>query len=406
MHKSWERKIKDLTEASREVLLECSLPNGAIVAANSERPDYPLHANYYRFVWPRDAAFACVGADRLGLFEISEKFFLWMYERAEGVREGEVIRNAYYTSGLSHGLPAPEQFYPVPQKLKEDALEAHVLHTHLQPDQYGFLLWALDHHLNVCPNKHPEVLEKTLPTLVADGISKLWKGDGFTLPYWSLWEDAVFTSQSKTHHPISLAACINGLGLSINRFGKKSLWVKTKSSMEDAFWRGYKNSGKFLEKEFKLRKTARRSRGRGWAEFTDPVDSSLLGLTFPTEVLSVDDPKMVATVEQIIKKNMLDKAGLMRYPGDTYSSRIFFGEIEFAGAGSWPLLILWLVIVIKQMGQEKRAEELFWDAVNEVEEDNLIPEQVFPKGNPRVGVKPLLWSHMMFVHAAHELGYL
>ncbi|NIT03321.1 hypothetical protein GTO10_00005, partial [Candidatus Saccharibacteria bacterium] len=85
-------KVRELLEKSKEVLLECSLDNGAIVAANSDRPDYPPQANYYRFVWPRDTSFACVAADRLGLFEIPEKFFAWMWERAEGVSEEGVIR--------------------------------------------------------------------------------------------------------------------------------------------------------------------------------------------------------------------------------------------------------------------------------------------------------------------------
>ena len=75
------------------------------------------------------------------------------------------------------------------------------------------------------------------------------------------------------------------------------------------------------------------------------------------------------------------------------------------GAGAWPLLTFWMSIVQNKMGNRERAGKYFWLAVNQIRDDLLIPEQVFPEGDPRVGVKPLLWSHMMFVHAAKELGY-
>ena len=55
-----------LFKASLEVIRGCALKNGAIVAADSDRPDYPNQVQNYRYVWPRDAAYLCVAANRAG----------------------------------------------------------------------------------------------------------------------------------------------------------------------------------------------------------------------------------------------------------------------------------------------------------------------------------------------------
>ena len=76
------------------------------------------------------------------------------------------------------------------------------------------------------------------------------------------------------------------------------------------------------------------------------------------------------------------------------------------GAGTWPLLTFWLSIVCNKMGDRKKAEKYFWLILDQLDDDLLIPEQIFPKNDPRIGIKPLLWSHAMFIHAAVELGYI
>ena len=54
-----KKQILRLLKASEEVIKDCSFPNGAIVAVNSTKPYFPKEANYYKFVWPRDAMYLC-----------------------------------------------------------------------------------------------------------------------------------------------------------------------------------------------------------------------------------------------------------------------------------------------------------------------------------------------------------
>ena len=62
-----EKKIKELIKSSKKVIKDCALENGAIVAANVDKPYVHREAANYRWVWPRDAAFVCVAADILEL---------------------------------------------------------------------------------------------------------------------------------------------------------------------------------------------------------------------------------------------------------------------------------------------------------------------------------------------------
>jgi GH15 family glucan-1,4-alpha-glucosidase len=73
------------------------------------------------------------------------------------------------------------------------------------------------------------------------------------------------------------------------------------------------------------------------------------------------------------------------------------------GAGAWPLLTFWLAIVQSRLGNRERALEIYQLGVENIAPDGYIPEQLFPAGDSRVGVRPLLWSHMMFVLATLEL---
>ena len=45
-----DKKVIELLRISKEVIKDCALPNGAIVAANSDKTYFPKEAKYYRFI--------------------------------------------------------------------------------------------------------------------------------------------------------------------------------------------------------------------------------------------------------------------------------------------------------------------------------------------------------------------
>jgi GH15 family glucan-1,4-alpha-glucosidase len=138
----------------------------------------------------------------------------------------------------------------------------------------------------------------------------------------------------------------------------------------------------------------------------DPViDASLIGLAWPFDVRHAPE-RVQATVAEI-ETRLLSELGVYRYPFDGYD-----GEVERVGAelrqgaGAWPLLTFWLAIVCQRLGQPEHAREIYRIGLDNIAPDGYIPEQVFPTDDDRIGVRPLLWSHMMFVLATLELGLL
>ena len=113
-----KERIKSLWETSKKVILDCSLENGAIVAANSDNPYYPKDAFNYRYVWPRDAAYICVAAQEAGIDTIQKPFFDWLLERPEDFKETCLLYQNYSTNGTKFWLS-------------------------FQPDQNGTMLWAI-----------------------------------------------------------------------------------------------------------------------------------------------------------------------------------------------------------------------------------------------------------------------
>jgi len=85
---------------SLDVIRDCVVANGAVVAANSDRLDYPRDVQSYRYVWPRDAAFMCVAARRAGIRDFQEGFFRWLLHRAEGLRVSSRYRIPAWTGGV------------------------------------------------------------------------------------------------------------------------------------------------------------------------------------------------------------------------------------------------------------------------------------------------------------------
>jgi GH15 family glucan-1,4-alpha-glucosidase len=133
------------------------------------------------------------------------------------------------------------------------------------------------------------------------------------------------------------------------------------------------------------------------------VDSSLIGLCLPYELVGPDDPRMIATISKI-KADLYNGRGLKRYKEDTYY-----------GGGDWVLLAAWLGWYDARIGQRKAAIALRDWIESVADESGQLPEQVpFALNAPsqyeywvnRWGeiARPLLWSHAMYLILVNELA--
>lgn len=351
-------KIRRLIETSRQVILDCALENGAIVAANCFKEYFPKEAKYYTYVWPRDASFTCVAADILGIGNIQERFFDWCANRAADFRKTGVFFQNYFANGLKAS-------------------------GNFQPDQTGSVLWAVWHHYKndlKKPSKHGILIRKA-----ANGMCKKWAGNHFRDVTNDLWEERFAFPDLEENFTYSLAACVKGLECA-NEMIRNKKWIDAAGQMRERLMDHY--AGHFLRSYGKL------GDGR--------IDASMLGLVYPFEVFSPSDKKVVATVKELEKKLVI-AGGIHRYEGDEYDGWVYDSMHRNKGAGAWPILNFWLSIYYARLGYRERALQFYNWVLDRVEK--FIPEQIF-ENRVQVSVKPLCWSHAMFVIASKELGYL
>ncbi len=393
-----KQRVKELVKASKDVIADGSLENGAIVAANSDKTVYPAMSQDYRYVWVRDASYVCMAADLLGLRDIPERFFDWCLNRAEGFKQTGLFYNAYHVNGAIGGTLIPPDGPRVPRRLRDKCIDLIHFGTQFQPDQSGSLLIAIAHHVehfNMDASNFAALVEKT-----AAGICRSWKGSAFVLPCFDLWEERCVLPEEKGYHTYSLAMCIAGLGAAIRLAGKKRSWLQTERQMSSTFAEMYSSSGKSLRRTYRAGRTARRG---GIRKEDSLPDTSLLGLVYPSAILDPQDRKMTNTVRRIIESNTTDGGGLLRYPGDLYCGAVRKGWVTLTGAGAWPLLSFWMSIYCCLSNDRANAQKHFDWPLARVEK--YIPEQIF-KDTSRPSISPLLWSHAMFAIAARFLGHM
>jgi GH15 family glucan-1,4-alpha-glucosidase len=353
-------RVKKIINKSKEIILDSVLENGAIVAANSDKSYYPKRAKNYHYVWPRDSAYICVAAQLAGIRNIQEPFFAWLEDRPEDFKkEGKLFAN-YSPNG--------------PIKVRQ-----------FQPDQAGTMLWVIHEFYKDHPNdcQKQEVLIRRL----ADGLTDDWREKYFFTNTVDLWEEGHRKTSTKVenNHTYSLAACAQGLLLADKMIGGEK-WKEAAQQMIERINEAYfENQGTFVRNHGKI------------DDFN--MDASLLGLVYPFEIIKADDQRMINTIKQMEEK-IVTNGGVHRYQFDYYDGE---GSAQ-EGGGAWPILNFWMAVYWAKKGDKKKARKYYDWVIDRVEDDYLIPEQIFE--DARKGIKPLVWSHAMFIIASHFLGEL
>ncbi|MCK4892170.1 MAG: hypothetical protein KAS78_05880 [Candidatus Pacebacteria bacterium] len=354
-----KKQILRLLKASEEVIKDCSFPNGAIVAVNSTKPYFPKEANYYKFVWPRDAMYICSAGSILGI-DIQEKFFKWCMKAEDWEKTGLFYQN-YFING---------------KKLQQ----------HFQPDQTGSVLMAIYHYYK--NNKKDCKKFEKLIQKSANGLCKIWDKNHFNLLTQNLWEDRFCFPDLKENFIYSLAICYKGLSCA-NELIPNKKWLKISNEMKNTLLKNFKDHfycsfGKINDKK---------------------MDASLLGLAWPSKILSANDKRMKKTVK-LIEEKIVKKGRVYRYENDIYDGWMYNKNIHRKkGSGYWPLLNFWMTIYYLEINNKKKALEYYNKVLNDLGNKKYIPEQIF-NNKIQIAVSPLCWSHAMFVIASKKLGYI
>ncbi|RJR30637.1 glycoside hydrolase family 15 protein [Candidatus Parcubacteria bacterium] len=355
-----KEKIKNLINKSKQILNDNALDNGAISAANPDKDYYPREAKDYHYIWPRDASYICVAANLAGIKNIQEPFFDWLTKRPEDFEKEGLLFGSYSTNGRLHN----NQF---------------------QPDQAGSILWAIYDFYKDDLNRAKK--QELLIRRIADGLTNDWKGKYFFHNTVDLWEEGERKTSTKigNNHTYSLAACCCGLKFA-NQIIKNDKWMEAADQMKKQIEEAYSAKRKyFLRNHGKI------------DDFN--IDASLIGLVYPFNIYKPSDRKILNTINAIEKSVVID-GGVHRYQFDYYDGEGTAQE----GSGAWPLLNFWLSIYWSLLKNRKKAEKYYNWVIERITDDYLIPEQIF--SDFRQGIKPLAWSHAMFLIASNHLGYL
>jgi glucoamylase len=320
--------------------------HGGIIAAPCMEPEY-------RFCWPRDATYVAYAFDRCGYFDEAKRFYKWCTKAQE----------------LEGGL---YQRYYIEARLKGPCWSSQI-------DEIATVLWGMGKHFELtndrrfvrsnwnCISKAAEFLCNKVST--ANGLVETV----------GLWEER-FGS-----HTYSNAAIYGGLkqaaalARDIRKNDFSAEWdtaaARLKESLLNLAWDA--NLNRFI-------KTV--------APRNENLDTSLLSLTYPFEVLPADDERIKKTASDLEAAFTFKVGGLGRYPSDQYY-----------GGNPWILTTLWLALYYGKLGDLAKTEQLINWALNHSTELGLLPEQIDKQTGAPISAIPLAWSHSFFILAALDL---
>lgn len=332
----------------------------------------------YAYCWGRDAAFITSAMDKCGLTSEVEKFYRW----AAGAQEASgVWQQRYHMDGNL----APS--------------------WGLQIDETGSIVWGILKHYEATKNRAFLFEMWECVRRAVDFLCSFRDGDtGLPALSYDLWEERL------GEHAYSAAAVWGGIraGAEIasllgfdGAFTEewKRAAADLKKAVESCFWR--EEQGRFLRSvRIKLNpwgsepsesRVHIKVNPKGfYRDFTleDPtMDVSLLGLSVPYGLYTVDDPRMVKTAAQVESLLAAGPAGgIKRYENDSY-----------IGGNPWIIATLWLALFHLEGKDYGKAKEYLEWAATAATELGLLPEQVDRETGKPAWVIPLTWSHAMFV---------
>ncbi|MGG2201627.1 glycoside hydrolase family 15 protein [Paenibacillus validus] len=378
--------VRELYERSLLAMKLMSDERSGSVVAAPEFDEGFTRCGGYAYCWGRDAAFITTALDRVGLQELSTRFYDWTLTAQDP--DGSWQQRHYHDGRLAPSWG-------------------------LQIDEGASILWGMWQHY--AHTRDAAFADRVWPA-VAKGadflIGYLDAETGLPLPSRDLWEER------SAEHTYSAAAVYGGLTAAasfarlrgdealaagwsraadtIARSIRERCWNEERGALYRALKLGVPE-GVYREAATQGQPVSTSVNAKGYVTYAlefDPVlDISLLGVSVPFGVLPVDDPIMISTaeaVEQALTAPVV--GGIKRYENDPY-----------IGGNPWILTTLWLCHYRIARGQYDEAwRHLQW-AVEHRTAMGLLPEQVDQLTGETAWVVPLTWSHAMYILAVQML---
>jgi len=366
--------MPDLVKKSIDIILKNQSSSGAYIAS----PNFKA----YGYSWVRDGSYIAVAMDTVGEHGSARAFHRWVDQVVRRYRHK--IRDIQ--KALEIGKPLEDgDFLFTRYSLAgyEDLTDESW--GNFQYDGYGTWLWALQEHHRLTGDSQlaAEVWQSVRDVLAY--LKLVWR-----LPSYDCWEE-----HPDLMHPNSLACTYGGMQAAL--------------SLADSCGLPIDKDGIDLEAETIRRFTLENGVCEGvilkhiLSDVTQNpyqpsvVDSNLLGLLYPNQLVKPDSELGRTTLNKILEDLLSRRGGLHRYAKDTYY-----------GGGTWILLTAWLGWVEVQTGDIEKAQTRLEWIEGKANSQGWLPEQLleevlFPdmvdhwiKKWGQVA-NPLLWSHAMYL---------
>lgn len=350
-----------LKKQSVQAILRNQNGDGAIIAS----PDFAQ----YHYSWLRDGSFIAFALDRAGEHDASSRFHTWVTRTLDGIADSidDVVEKKLSGQEVDPLHMPPARFSLTNSSEPDDW-------PNFQIDGYGTWLWSLGQHMEMTG---VATLSESLRTTV-ERIARYLSAYAFS-PCYDVWEE------SRTGLHTSTLACVYGGLSTAARLLGSGEYLSRASDVAERIRDSSREYGRYVKS----------------SESSD-VDSSVLWLGTPFNVVSTTDDVFAATVREIEDVLTL-QGGLRRYPTDVYF-----------GSGAWPVLTAslgWHFVGIGNIPEAIRCRD--WIA-QRFDDLGRLGEQFFgetrdPKNYSKwvdrwgLPAKDLVWSHAMFVILCVEI---
>jgi GH15 family glucan-1,4-alpha-glucosidase len=364
--------MPDMVNKSIEIILKNQSDSGAYIAS----PNF----KHYAYSWLRDGSYIAVSMDTVGQHDSARAFHQWV---------DRVIRRYRYKIGsIKKGLECGKQLEDQDFLFTRYSLAGYEDLSdeswgNFQYDGYGTWLWALREHYRMTADRQLVVEVWQSVRDILDYLQLVWR-----LPSYDCWEE-----HPELLHPNSLACVYGGMNAALALAESCHLSI----DKEDLATEIEKIRQFTLENgvcDGRIVKHIHPNTNKN-PYCCSIVDSNLLGVIYPNQLVAPDSDLGKATLNKIREDLLSESGGIHRYAKDTYY-----------GGGTWILLTAWLGWVETKIGDFERARtRLEWIAdkadsrgwlPEQILDEVLFPEMVDPwiKKWGRVA-NPLLWSHAM-----------
>jgi GH15 family glucan-1,4-alpha-glucosidase len=368
------------------LVIRTQVDNEGGVVASTDSDVLKFNRDTYSYMWPRDGALVACALDKAGYGPLADQFFRFCLEH--------LVPSGYWMTKFTPAGAVGSTWHPW--------LVNGERQLPIQEDEAGLVLWALWLHYQARRDiEFIKPLYRPLIKAVADFLVEFRdSATGLPQPSYDLWEER------RGVHAFTCGAVIGGLKAAAHftrLFGENDraqLYEDTVKTMTEA-------TGRYLFSETRGRFLRSVSLEGGATRPDEVLDSSLAGL-FAYGAFAADDPRIVATMEQVEERLWVksEVGGLARYENDYYHR--VPDDLGRVPGNPWILTTLWLAewyvdraTSVEALG---RARDLLQWAARKALPSGVLPEQLHPLDGTPVSVSPLTWSHGSFVYTT--LKYL